>query len=115
MDKAQVVASLAGDLNETELAIDAALVRATALVQGFIGARAALGVSPLAGAPSQAKAAEAIAALSAAREAMSACHAEMSKDHRRMGWGVYAAGFVDKPYEENDSTRVQPEQRLRAV
>lgn len=114
MDKAQVVASLASDLNETEQAIDAALVRASALLQGFVGARTALNASPVAAAASQAKAAQAIAALSAAREAMVECHEEMAKDHRRMGWGVYAAGFMDKPAEPA-RPGVSTEQRLRAV
>jgi hypothetical protein len=115
MDKAEVIASIAGDLNQTEQAVDAAIVRATALVQSMIGARTAMSLSPVAGAGSQTKAMEAIAALSAAREAMVACHAEMAKDHRRMGWGVYAAGILDKPYEADDTTRVAPEQRLRAI
>ena len=40
---------------------------------------------------------EAIAALGVARDAMVACHAELQKDHRKMGWGTYAVGPVDKP------------------
>lgn len=97
MDRSEVIASVAGDLYATEKAIDAAITQATTLVQSMIGARAALSVSPVAGAVSQAKAVETIAALSTAREAIVACHAELQKDHRRMGWGVYAAGPVDKP------------------
>lgn len=97
MDKAQVIASVAGDLHSTEKAIDAAITQATTLVQSMIGARAALAVSPVAGAGSQAKAMETIAALGVAREAIVACHAELQKDHRKMGWGVYAAGPVNKP------------------
>jgi len=100
MDRAKVVASVAGDLHQSELAIDAAITRATTLVQSMIGARTALGVSPVAGAAAQAKAMEAIAALSVAREAMVASHAELQKDHRRLGWGVYAAGPLNKPDEE---------------
>lgn len=97
MDRSEVIASVAGDLYATEKAVDAAITQATTLVQSMIGARAALSVSPVAGATSQAKAMETIAALSTAREAIVACHAELQKDHRRMGWGVYAAGPVDKP------------------
>lgn len=97
MDRSEVIASVAGDLYATEKAIDAAITQATTLVQSMIGARAALSVSPVAGAVSQAKAVETIAALSTAREAIVACHGELQKDHRRMGWGVYAAGPVDKP------------------
>ena len=113
MDRVEVVASLAGDLNATEQAIDAALVNATTLVQGFIGSRTQLGLSPVAGAASQAKALEAIAALSAAREAIVACHEEMAKDHRRLGWGVYALGVLDKPSMPEQQER--PSGRLRAV
>ena len=97
MDRTEVIASVAGDLHATETAIDAAITQATTLVQSMIGARAALSVSPVAGAGSQAKAMETIAALSTAREAIVACHAELQKDHRRMGGGVYAVGPVDKP------------------
>jgi len=99
MDRSTVVAGVAGDLYATENAVDAAIAQATTLVQSMIGARAALSVSPVAGAESQAKAMEAIAALSAARSAVVACHAELQKDHRRMGWGTYAVGPVDKPNE----------------
>lgn len=97
MDRTQVVAGVAADLHATEKAIDAAITQATTLVQTMIGARAALSVSPVAGAGSQAKAMESIAALGTAREAIVACHAELQKDHRKMGWGVYAVGPVDKP------------------
>ena len=97
MDRTEVIASVAGDLHETERAIDAAITQATTLVQSMIGARAALSLSPVAGAGSQAKAIETIAALSAAREAIVACHAEIQKDHRRLGYGVYNAGPVNKP------------------
>lgn len=97
MDRSEVIASVAGDLYATERAVDAAITQATTLVQSMIGARAALDVSPVAGSGSQARAMEAVAALGVAREAVVACHAELQKDHRRMGWGVYAAGPVNKP------------------
>lgn len=97
MDKTAVIASVAGDLNATERSIDAAITASTTLVQSMIGARTLLKASPVAGAASQAKAMEAIAALSAAREAIIACHAELQKDHRRMGYGVYNVGPLDKP------------------
>lgn len=110
MDRTEVVASVAGDLYATERAIDDAITSATTLVQSMIGARTLLKVSPVAGATSQAKAMEAIAALSAAREAIVASHTEMQKDHRRMGWGTYAVGALDKPddwSEEFDTGRVK--------
>lgn len=113
MDKAQVIASLAGDLKATEHSVDEAITRATTLVQAMIGSRAAMNVSPVVGAEAQAKAMEAIAALAAARQAMVACHDELAKDHRRMGYGVYA-GSESKT---GDSTRptTTGEHRLRAV
>ncbi len=97
MDRDEVIAGVAGDLWATEKAIDAAITQATTLVQSMIGARAALSISPVAGAGSQAKAMESIAALSGARDAIVACHAELQKDHRRLGYGTFAFGPVDKP------------------
>lgn len=116
MDRVEVVASIAGDLNATEQAVDAAIARATTLVQSMIGGRTALSVSPVAAAESQAKAMEAIAALGAARQAIVACHTEMAKDHRRMGWGTYAGGILDKPPETGGGpVRAAAESHLRAV
>lgn len=113
MDKAQVIASVAGDLNATEAAVDAAIARATTLVQSMIGSREALELSPVVGADSQAKALEAIAALGVARQAMVACHQELAKDHRRLGYGVYAEGA--NKYPEGERPRTIGEHRLRAV
>lgn len=96
MDRTEVVAGVAGDLYATEKAVDAAITHATTLVQSMIGARAALDVSPVAGSGAQAKALEAIAALGVARQAVVSCHSELQKDHRRLGWGVYAVGPVNK-------------------
>ena len=113
MDKAQVIASVAGDLNATEQAVDAAIARATTLVQSMIGSRSALNLSPVMGAEAQAKALEAIAALGVARQAAVACHEELAKDHRRLGYGVYATG------EDKGQSTTRPktigEHRLRAV
>lgn len=112
MDKAQVIASVAGDLNATEQAVDAAIARATTLVQSMIGSRSALNLSPVAGAESQTRAMEAIASLSAARQAVVACHEELAKDHRRLGYGVYAEGANKYPGE---GPKIVGEHRLRAV
>ena len=112
MDKVQVIASVAGDLSATEKAVDAAIARASTLVQSMIGSRSALNLSPVVGAEAQAKALEAIAALGVARQAMVACHEELAKDHRRMGWGVYARDFEDKP---KDTQPITGERLLRAV
>lgn len=112
MDKTAVVASIAGELNETERAVDAALTHATGMVQAMIAGRTTLGISPVAAADSQAKVMAAIAALATAREAVVACHEEMAKDHRRMGWGTYALGTLDKPAE---TSRPPVRNVLRAV
>ena len=113
MDKTQVIASVAGDLNATEQSVDAAIAHATTLVQSMIGGRTALNISPVVGAEAQAKAMEAIAALGAARLAMVACHEELAKDHRRLGYGVYA-GPMGKP-GDGSTTPTTGEHRLRAV
>jgi hypothetical protein len=113
MKRDQVIASVAGELNATEQAVDAAIAHATTLVQAMIGGRTQLSLSPVAGAESQAKAMEAIAALSTAREAVIACHAELQKDHRRLGYGSYAAGILDKPSIADAGEAA--ERHLRAV
>lgn len=97
MERTEVVASVASDLNASEQAIDAAITSATTLVQSMIGARTMLSLSPIAGAGSQTKAMEALAALAVARQAMVECHSELNKDHRRLGFGAYAVGILDKP------------------
>ena len=112
MDKAQVIASVADDLYATEQSVDEAITRATGLVQSMIGCRPLLNVSACAGAEAQAKALEAIAQLGVARQALVACHEQLAKDHRRMGYGVYSRGFDDKPKETTPTTG---ERLLRAV
>lgn len=115
MDRTEVVASVASDLHATEQAIDAAITRAATLVQSMIGARTALSLSPVAASASQAKAMEAIAALSAARETIVACHGELQKDHRRLGYGVYAAGPLNKPEEWDDRPMTRKADHLRVA
>lgn len=117
MERAEVIASVAGELSATEQAVDAAIARVTTLVQSMIGARAALSISPVAGAVAQTKAMETIAALSTAREAIVGCHAELQKDHRRLGYGTYAMGPLNKP-DWPEETTISPEnaaRHLRAV
>ena len=114
MNRAEVVASVAGDLNATEQALDQAIAKATTLVQSMIGTRTALNISPVVGAEAQTRALEAIAALGAARQAMVACHDELAKDHRRLGYGVYAGDFMDKG-QGASRPPTTGEQRLRAV
>ncbi|WP_447910234.1 hypothetical protein [Brevundimonas bullata] len=115
MDRTEVIAAVAGDLYATEKAVDEAITHATTLVQSMIGARAALSISPVSGAGSQAKAIEAIMALSTAREAVVACHAELQKDHRRLGYGVYAAGPLNKPDQWDDRPMIRKADHLRVA
>lgn len=102
MDRCEVVAAVAADLYATEKAVDDAIVHATSLIQSMIAGRAALSVSPVAAADSQAKIMETLMALQTARSGIIASHAELQKDHRRMGWGTYAAGPIGKPAEWDD-------------
>ena len=115
MDRTEVIAGVAGELYATEKAVDDAIAHATALVQSMIGARTALSISAVSGAASQAKAIEAIAALSTAREAVVACHAELQKDHRRLGYGVYAAGPLNKPEEWDNRPMTRQDRHLRVA
>ena len=115
MDRTEVIAGVAGELYATEKAVDDAITHATTLVQAMIGARAALSISPVAGAGSQAKAIEAIMALSTARDAVVACHAELQKDHRRLGYGVYAVGPVNKPDEWDNRPMTRQDSHLRVA
>jgi len=115
MDRTEVIAGIAGELYATEKAVDDAITHATTLVQAMIGARAALSLSPVSAAGSQAKAVEAIMALSTAREAVVACHAELQKDHRRLGYGTYAVGPVNKPDEWDDRPMTRKNDHLRVA
>ena len=100
MYNAEIVEGVAKELYATEQSVDAAIAQATAYVQAIIACREPLSISAIAGAEAQAKALEAIAALGVAREAMIASHQALGKDHRRMGWGTYNVGPVDKPEDK---------------
>ncbi|MFK0298952.1 hypothetical protein ACIQTU_07000 [Brevundimonas sp. NPDC090276] len=115
MDRTEVIAGVASELYATEKAVDDAITHATSLVQAMIGARTALSLSPVSAAGSQAKAIEAIMALGAAREAVVACHAEMQKDHRRLGYGTYAVGPLNKPDEWDDRPMIRKDAHLRVA
>ena len=115
MNQAEVIASVAGDLTAAEQSLDATIAKTTTLIQSMIGARTALSLSPVSGAVSQAKAMEAIAALAAARESIVACHEELAKDHRRLGYGVYAIGILNKPEEAKPAASELARASLRAV
>lgn len=115
MYKAEVVNGVANELYATEKALDAAIAQTGAFVQAMIACREPLEISAIAGAGAQAKAMEAIAALAEARNAVIAAHQELAKDHRRLGWGTYAVGPVEKPDDmERPSERpwVRPDLRV---
>lgn len=115
MYKAEVINGVAKELYSAETAIDAAIAQTGALIQSIIDCRPELNASAIAAAGAQAKAMEAIAALGEARTAMIAAHQELAKDHRRMGWGVYNTGPMDKPDDKNapwPRPNVQPDLRV---
>ena len=115
MYKAEIVNGVASELHATEKALDAAIAQTSVLVQSMIACREPLEISAIAGAGAQAKAMEAVAALAEARSAIVAAHQELAKDHRRMGWGTYAAGPMEKPDDmERPSERpfVRPDLRV---
>ena len=117
MDRTEVVNEIATELYATELALDEAISHAAGMVQALIAGRNELSISAIAAATSQTKAMETLMALSTAREAIVECHAEMQKDHRRMGWGVFAAGTRDKPIGDDGKVRLETtaQPMLRAV
>ncbi len=81
----------------------------------FVAAGAAVWPGPVAATASQAKAMETIAALAAARESIVACHAELQKDHRRLGYGAYAVGPIGKPDDWLDPKETRRISHLRNV
>jgi hypothetical protein len=95
--KAEIVEGVANELYATEKALDAAIAQTGVFMQSMIACREPLEISAIAGAGAQAKAMAAVAALAEARTAIIAAHQELAKDHRRLGWGTYAAGPMDKP------------------
>lgn len=117
MDRTEVVSGIATELFATEIAVDEAISHAASMLQAMIAGRNELSISAVAGTASQAKAMEALAALSAARQVIVDCHAEMQRDHRRMGWGVYAAGPRDKPIGDDGKVILEgtAQPMLRAV
>ena len=117
MDRTEVIAGMAGDLYAAESAVDAAIAQATSLVQSMIMARTTLSLSAVCGNASQARVMETITALGQARDAIVAAHTEMAREHRKMGWGTYAAGPVNKPPEDGRPIEVldRSDKQLRRV
>ena len=105
MDKMLVARRVATKLRATEAAVDAALTEATELMGDCIRGRQELKVSATATDPSMTKIAAAIAALTEARTAMVAAHAEL--DELRLRVGIRTR----MDYEN----KAEPEQALREV
>jgi hypothetical protein len=103
MEKAFVVQSVASKLFATERSVDAAMTDAAELMAGLMQARKDAGVSAVVGDQAAVKLAEAIAAISAARTAMVACHHELDEVRLRLGVRTKMAGFEPK------FTAAQPE------
>ena len=107
MEKIEIMKVVADDLFATEKAVDDAIAQATDMVATMIQARRDANLSAVVGAEAQAKMIEAIAALGAARTAVVASHAEMSKVQRLVGLGHVAVGPTDKP-EDDTGTGDRP-------
>src|SRR3569623_227133 len=75
---------VADKLWATERAIDSAMVEAVQLIEAMISARRELKLSGTVGEVAQARAAEAIAALSEARRSVMATHAALAAVQKRM-------------------------------
>ncbi len=85
MDKVFVAKRVAAKLRVAEHSIDDALVGATSVVAELLRARKELGLAANVGDAAIAKATAAIAALSEARTAMVAGHAELAEIQQRVG------------------------------
>ena len=111
MDRVEAVAGAAQELYKTEQAVDAAIAQATTMIQSMMATRADLNLSAVTFTESQNKVFELLAALNAARTVAVEAHQTLAKDHRRMGWGVYATG----PHHKGDDTPIgsEPSGHLR--
>lgn len=81
----QVADQIATKLYATEHAVDGAMVAACQLLESMVETRQALGISGTVGEVAQARAAEAIAALSEARRAVMASHNALADLQRKHG------------------------------
>jgi hypothetical protein len=90
------VKRVAAKLRVAEHSIDASLVEATEVVAEMLRARKDMGLAANVGDVAVAKAAAAIAALSEARTAMVAAHAELADVQSRLGIRVRMDGVEDK-------------------
>jgi hypothetical protein len=99
MEKAFVAQRVAKKLYVTEAAVDGALVEASELMSEMLKARKDVKVSMVFADDVQVKMMEAMKALSEARTAMVAVHAELNEAKLRLGVRTKMAGYEDKPPE----------------
>ena len=100
MERALVAQHVANQLFATENAIDQALADASALVGELVKARQELGVSTVFADGVFVQTTAAMSALSQARTAMVAAHAELNDAKLRIGIRTKMAGSSDKPPQQ---------------
>lgn len=96
MEKVFVAQRVANRLFATENALDAAMVEANELVADMLRARRELKLSATVGDAALAKLVEAVSALSEARSAVVAAHAELEETKLRIGVRTKMSGYEDK-------------------
>ncbi|MDB5430761.1 MAG: hypothetical protein JWP35_1877 [Caulobacter sp.] len=100
MEKAFVVQKVATKLFATERSVDAAMSDAAELMAMLMQARQDVRASAVVGDQAAVKLAEAIAAISAARSAVVACHNELADVKLRLGVRTKMAGTDPKFIEQ---------------
>ena len=100
MERALVAQQVANKLFATENAIDNAIADASALVGELVKARQELGVSTVFADGAVVQATAALSALSQARTAMVAAHAELNDAKLRVGIRTKMVGGSDKPPQQ---------------
>ncbi len=103
MERALVVQRAANKLYAAEASIDKAMADAAMLLVELQSVRSDLNVSATFADEATAKTTASLAALSQARTAMVACHAEMAEAKLRLGVRTKLSGTGDKPPKGNQS------------
>jgi hypothetical protein len=96
LEKIFVVKRVAAKLHGSEAAIDTAMVQVAEMMGELVQARKDLGLSATVAAGASAKVAAAVAALSEARSAMVAAHAELDETRLRLGVRTKMMGWEIK-------------------
>ena len=105
MDKVFAAKRVATKLRSAEHSIDSALVEASELVAEMVRARKALGLAANVGDAAFAKLTAAMSALSEARTAMVAGHAELAEVQTRLGIHTRTTAVEDKAEPESTDLR----------